>query len=88
MSKPLEVKHKSYDDMTEAEKAEMELVYRHLAPNYCVCQHRRDKHQFKEGPCSNKSTRMVEGLMQEYQCNCSHFTSIQEQAEETPERNY
>lgn len=88
LERPLEPKIKNREDMTKEEKDEQEQVFRYLAPFYCLCQHRIEAHKDKVGKCSRRVSRMVNGSIQDLECSCLHFTSIQEQAEQTPERTY
>jgi len=85
---PLDVKHKDPETYSVKEREEQEEVFRHLAPNYCICQHKKDKHKYGVGPCKHKGSRMFEGKIEEYECDCSYFESIENQAKTTPARNY
>lgn len=82
-NKPLGVKAVSLED---TDKKEMEAVYRELSKRYCVCQHKKEVHVNGEYECKFSGMTFSQGYIQEYQCQCNLFQSIEGSATLTPEK--
>ena len=81
---PLKVKSVPED---KVDKNEMEIIYKELAKTYCICKHRKDRHYKGEYNCEFKATRMFEGQMEEFTCQCQLYESLENAANvETPSK--
>src|SRR5687767_10837936 len=81
-STPVNVKAKPQQeiDKDEQERNEQQLIHKELSKIYCICKHKQSKHTLEGyGPCTFSTTRFWKGKLQEMQCDCQQFASIEEQ---------
>lgn len=88
-SVPVAIKAKSQEEIEKdkKEREEQEAVHKELAKHYCICKHKKTKHDLEGyGECKHTVTRLWQGQLQQMDCDCKQFVSIQDQAESIPER--
>jgi len=61
----------------EPDETEMGIIYRALAPSYCVCNHKKDKHVNGEYKCTHKSMELADGRITTYECECQLYESLE-----------
>lgn len=72
------------DPVTEEEKKEQEKIFRALSKVYCICNHKKDKHQNGEYECRFEASEVsTEKGVQIFRCECKLFQSIESTGSES-----
>ena len=82
MSVPVQVKAKDPETFAESEKKEQEIIQKELDKVYCICNHKRNKHENETGQCKHQATQFFKNKLMTWQCECTQFVSRTDQQKE------